>query len=65
VSQSRPTCAAEHQRVAEAVEPGVGADARDDEPVLGQVERDRLGGRDPERERVDRGDFHGAHPLKR
>ncbi len=55
---------AEHQRVAQPLRPRIAMDAGHDQAVLRQVERDRLDGRDAERERVDADDLHGYAPPR-
>src|SRR5205807_3894745 len=56
--------AAEGEAVAESAEALVGLDRRDDEPVLGELERDRLGRGDAEDEALDAGDLHqGTGPA--
>src|SRR5262249_13700517 len=54
----------EHQCVAEALGTGVSVNARHDQPMLGQIERDRLHGGNTERERIDTNDLHNRSPSR-
>ncbi len=56
------TTAAEGQGVAQAGEALVGANVRDDQAVVREVERDGLAVRNAQHGAVDGGDFHGRHP---
>src|SRR5206468_10294372 len=57
------TPTAEGQAVAEAGDALVGRDLRDDELVVGELQRDRLLGRDGEDAGLDAGDFHRSNVL--